>query len=372
MKNRDEHEDKTIFNSEASEEFQPVLPADEKTLNKIIDGLLTENPKFKDMTFTELKNNREFQQATKEYLAKNPSLSRSLEALKSVLPLFHVKPNNKLANKIGSLVNEGEVELIVSGKKAKNETTTKVMLYYDENKVKLSGGEKYTPYDREVYDGVVSLYEAGNEVITPTMVYRAMNGLTETQKISPQAIESVEKSLSKSMFMTIIIDYTDEAKLYNKNVEKTTYEGYLLAATAMTIKINNKEYKAYKLLDKPILYQYAQVSGQIITVPSKLLQTKDTVRSTDEVIVIRGFLLRQIEWLKNTKTRRSENITYRSIYEELEIFKTALDEKAYENKTRKIRDHIKAILEEWKEQGYIKKYEEYKERNTLAGITVTP
>jgi hypothetical protein len=158
--------------------------------------------------------------------------------------------------------------------------------------------------------------------------------------------------------------------MYNKKIEKTTYEGQLLAADKITVKINGEEREGYKLLRKPILYEYAQISGQIINVPIKLLQTKDAVRSTDEVIVIRGYLLRQIEWLKNTKTFLNDNLTYQLIYEELGVSRITLDEKAYENKTRLVRNHVKAILGEWKKEEYIKNYEEYKEGNRLAGIKI--
>ena len=348
----------------------PTLPTE--IFNEFIETLITEKPEFKNMSLIELKDDPKFQQSLKEYLAKNPHTQFVVRRLKSIIPENHIKPNNKLANKITKdIVDEGEFNLVVSGKKAKQEVLTKVMLYYDENKIKLSGREKFMPYDREVYDGVVSLYEAGNELITPTMVYRAMNGLIETEKISPQALETVEKSLDKSRFIRINIDYTDEAKLYNKNVEKTKYEGYLLAAEKITMKINGQEYEGYKLLRKPILYEYAQISGQIITVPMKLLQTKDAVRSTDEVIVIRGYLLRQIEWIKNDKTiRNNNNVTYQSIYDELGISRTDLDSKAYENKTRKIRNHVKAVLYEWQGEGYILKYMEFKEGNSIKGVSI--
>ena len=309
-----------------------------------------------------------FEEKFFNYSEKYPDASE-IELLRSIIPKKHIKPNNKLANKITKdVVDEGEFNLIVSSDKARKEVYTKVMLSYDNENIQLSG-QKYTPYDREVYDGVVTLYAAGNNIVTPTMVYRAMNGLTESEYISPQALEAVTKSLDKSRRIYTIIDYTDEAKMYNKKVEKTTYEGYLLAAEKIKVKINGKEHEAYQILS-PILYKYAQISGQIISVPIKYLQTKDAVRSTDEVIVVRGYLLRQIEWLRNTKTNRSDNITYQSIYEELEVSKIVLDQKAYENKTAKIRSNVKAILEEWKEQGYIINYAEYKERNRLIGIKI--
>lgn len=347
--------------------------ASEADMLDAMEAVVKANPQFKDKTFVQLKRNLEFRKKLKEYKLNNPlsANEEAIEILKSVIPEKHVKPNNKLANKITKdIVDEGEFNLIVSSSKAKKEVFTKVMLAYDNKYIKLSG-QKYTPYDREVYDGVVTLYEAGNNIVTPAMVYRAMNGLTESEYIKPETLEAVTKSLDKSRYIQVNIDYTEEARLYNKKIQKTTYEGYLLNAEKITVKINGMEHEGYKIFRKPILYEYAQVSGQIITVPSKLLQTKDAVRSTDEVIVIRGYLLRQIEWMRNAKTNRSENITYQGIYNELEISRIALDAKAYENKTAKVRSNIKAILHEWKEEGYIINYTENKEGKTLMGVTIT-
>jgi hypothetical protein len=268
------------------------------------------------------------------------------------------------------IIDEGEFNLIVSGSKAKKEVFTKVMLAYDNRHIQLSG-QKYTPYDREVYDGVVTLYEAGNDLITPAMVYRAMNGLTGSEYVSPQSIEAVVKSLDKSMFIKITIDYTEEAKLYNKRLDTTHYMGNLLNAGKIIAKVKDKEQEVYKIYRKPILYEYAQISGQIITVPNKLLQTKDAVRSTDEVIIIRGYLLRQIEWMRNQKVSRSDNVTYQGIYDELEVSKIIYNDTAYKNKTRTIRNNVKAILEEWKDQGYILDFAEYKERSRMQGVKIT-
>jgi hypothetical protein len=336
-----------------------------------VEAVVEANPQFKDFSITQLGHNVDFMQKLEEYRLNNPSNAEAIEILKSVIPKKHVKPNNKLANKITKdIVDDGEFNLIVSGNKAKKEVTTKIMLNYESENVHMSSRIKYTPYDREVYDGVVTLYAAGNNIVTPIMVYRAMNGLTETEYVSPQAIEEVRKSLDKSRHIKTTIDYTDEAKMYNKNIEKTAYEGYLLEARKITVKINREEHEAYKLLDKPILYEYAQISKQIISVPLNLLNTKNKVNSTEDIIIIRGYLIRQIEWLKNAKTYRSDNIAYQPIYEELGISKITLDGTAYKNKTRTIRNHVKSILESWKLSKYIQDYEEYKENKALAGITI--
>ena len=348
-------------------------------VDKAIELIKRENLAFKDIPFERLKNNKDFQQALKEYMLKNPPKPPTLEVLKSIIPKNHIKPNNKLANSMTkNIVDEGEFNLIISDRKSKKEVFTKVALDYDDKYVQFSGRGKYKPYDQEVYDGVVTLFAANEAafkkegmLFTPAMVYRAMNGLTESENVSSSAVELVAKSLDKSRFIKTSIDFTEEAKLYNKNIEKTVFEGYLLNAEKVKAKVNGKEQDMYKLYRKPILYEYAQISGQIITVPIKLLNTKSKINSTEDVIIIRGYLIRQIEWLKNEKTKRNEHITYQSIYNELEISKIELKEKAYEKKTAKIRSHVKAILGEWIEKAYIKQYDEYKDRNTIRGITIT-
>jgi hypothetical protein len=360
----------TLYEIASEPEIINSIDADTMGAIKVI---VKDNPQFKDMTFTQLDESKEFQQKLKEYRLNSPLPKKAgtMEVLKSVIPKNHVKANNKLANKITKkIVDEGEFSLVVSGRKAKKEVFTKVMLAYDNRYINLSG-QPYTPYDREVYDGVVTLYVAGNNVVTPIMVYRAMNGLTESEYVKPETLEAVTKSLDKSRYMQVTIDYTEEAKLYNKKIQKTTYQGYLLASTKITVKINGQEHEAYKLLDKPILYEYAQISGQIITVPNKLLQTKGAVRGTDEVIIIRGYLLRQIEWLKSDVTERSDNITYHGIYDELEVSRIILEEVPYKKKTAKVRNHVKAILDEWVELKYITKHKEYKDGKTLMGVTIT-
>jgi len=135
---------------------------------KATEAIIKANPQFKDMTFMQLHESKEFQQALKEYRASNPAkpeLLEDIEELKSISPKNHIKPNNKLANKITKdIISEGEFNLAVSSKNAKKEVFTKVMLDYDEKYVHFSGREKYRPYDQEVYDGVVTLFVA-NEAL---------------------------------------------------------------------------------------------------------------------------------------------------------------------------------------------------------------
>jgi hypothetical protein len=300
-----------------------------------------------------------------------PAIAGASIALKSILPKRSIKPNNKLANEITrDFINNGEISLIVSKSSAVKEITTKALLSYTSENVNLLGRTKYTPYDREVHDGVVTLCVAGNSLITPEMVYRAMNGMSEAEFVSPQSVGAVTRSLDKHDQTLIEIDFTQEAQAYKKDYSNATYKGRLLSFEKISITAGGQTKTGYKMLRNPILYEYAQVSGQIINVPIALLQTKEAVRSTDEVIVIRGYLLRQIEGMKSPSFNRSNKITFEGIYSQLEVSPATLTKAMYKKKTHTIRQHVEALLIEWQRQEYIKGHTQYKEGRIIKGISI--
>jgi hypothetical protein len=316
------------------------------------------------------------------YISKLPvtEQEKTLENLqKEIVFLNSIKvnnlliPNTKVANQLttGNLYNE-LTEVVVSGNKTK-EVTTKVILNYEG--VTLTGRREVTAYDRVVHNALLSVKKAGNKNFTPATVYRVMNGLTERDWVRPQAIAAVTNSIDKLLVTRAKIDFTDEAIMHHKNIQNATLEGFLIEARKIEIKAGGEIVSGYEFISEkdPILYSHAQVSGQIYTIPIKLLKTKSKVRGTEEVIIIREYLIRQIEWIKSNKSKRSPNITYKSIYEELGISQTDLNEKAYKEKTFKIRSHTKALLASWKEKEveYIKDYKEYKEGYIYKGITIT-
>ena len=94
------------------------------------------------------------------------------------------------------------------------------------------------------------------------------------------------------------------------------------------------------------------------------------MRSTGEVIVIRGYLLRQIERIKSEKSTGGQTIAYQEIYDELKISKSELGEVYYKKKTAKVRNHAKSILHEWISEGYISESSEYKKGKQLIGVQI--
>lgn len=303
---------------------------------------------------------------------KESSLSDNLAAelenkattLVSILPKLSIIVNSKVSSELTKdFIGRGEIPIKVNKKNAKKEVLVYASLTYEGENIELSGRQEFTPYDRVVHNSVVTLHAAGNEIFTPEMVYRAMNGLTESEKVSPQAIGAVTRSIEKSRVTKLTIDYTQEAKERNLDVEEAKYDGMLLNADKVTVSVSGVKKEAYRLLRTPILYEYSQQIKQIISVPIQLLQTKEALRSTDEVIVIRFYLIQRIEIMKNNKSQ-SNKILYSTIFEELGKTNPT------KQKAEKIRDATKAILGLLVKKEYIKDYVEYKEGRQMKGIQI--
>ncbi|RXM73650.1 hypothetical protein DP144_13865 [Clostridium tetani] len=302
-------------------------------------------------------------QSKNKYRKKEHLKNQDIITLKSIVPNNYTIPNNKLSNEIPKdLLGIGEVALTVC--KGKKEVLTTVSVDYDSEGIQIyNKSERFTPYDRVVHNAVCSLYEAGNTEFTALMVYRCMNGLVNNEKVSPQAVGAVTKSLDKVSRIRCKIDWTAEAQARGVNIDNGLLEGNILATKKITVTTSGKTIEAYQLLDKPILYTYAQTTKQVITIPIKLLQTKEKLRSTDEVIVIREYLIRRIEVIKNSN-KHSNKILYDSIFKEMGLINPT------KQKKEKVRKAVKEILNYWINENYITKFEEYKEGRTFKGLNL--
>ena len=301
---------------------------------------------------------------SEEIIKQIQSMLDEIETLRSIIPDKFYMTNNKLSNEITkNFVDEDNIQLVVMKTPKHGEIITYNSLTYKGEHINITGKHEFTAYDRAIHNAVCSLYVAGNETITPTMVYRAVNGMSDSEKASPQAIEAISNSIDKSRYMELKVDFTKEAEARNINIEKAVIEDYLLNATKVKIKTCGNIVEGYKINKMPMLYQYAQYTKQILAVPSKLLDTKKATRNTEEIIPIKEYLVRRIEVMKHDKTM-SNKILYDTIFDEAGISHPTKE------KSFKLRADIKAILELWKNQKYIKNFEEYRQGKFIKGIEI--
>jgi len=363
MENKNVAQNMSIRNATEEELHEMALGYEETQVLTAMGDVIRANPQFKDMPFLQLDENKEFQRLLREHIRNRPIRGRKQEtqALHSIIPEAFYITNNKLSNEMTkNFAEQGEIPIDVIKPGKKGAITTYNSLNYEGKNISIDGRHEFTAYDRAIHNAVCSLYVAGNEVITPAMVYRAVNGMSETEKVSPQALEAVANSIDKSRFMRLRVDFREEAKARGIELDRAEIDANLLEARRVIIKSGGKEIDGYKIFTTPALYEYSQHTMQILSVPSELLDTKEATRNTEEMIAIREYLIRRIEVMKHDKTM-SNRILYDTIFEEVGIAP---------NKVQKgrMRGYITSVLDLWKEKEYIEDYKEYKAGNSVKGI----
>lgn len=286
--------------------------------------------------------------------------------LRAIRPNKYVIPNNKMANAItnAAVLFDGRL-LEVEVNNMKNIITT-ADLSVDEN-IKIGGGnDRITPYDKTVHNAVCSIFEAGNEHFTTEQVYRVMNGLDNRNRVSPQAVGAVTKSIDKMARLRVEIDYTEEAKERHpetfKNKDRVFIESNVLAVDKITVKAGGHSVTGYKLLRKPPLYEYAQFSKQVLSIENKLLNTSKAIkRTTTEITVIREYLIRRMEYMKSGGSNR---ILFQRIYEEIGQAEPT------RKKAMQIRKDVASLLDFYKSINHIKKYSFYKKGRSFEGAEI--
>lgn len=330
----------------------------------------------------------------KQEQAIQEEASRILEHFQSTIVDKHIIPNNKLTNHMANQVEKpGSFKLSVSAA-AKRSTPMKVIcsLAYENENLKISGRHPFTEYDRNVYNALVSLYVCGDKshIVTPQTVYRAMVGMSDTEKLGKQQIETVTESLDKMRFTRTMINCTDEisrrqAARGRKFSGMGMIDTYLLDATVVHVEAGGQAVRAYRINSAPVLYQYSSLLNEVLTVPSSLLNiravdengsiTDNRVSNTEGRIQIKGYLLRRIEGMKGKNSLKSNTISLEG-YDKDDVHHKGLYEIAglTDGASRKMlksaRDYAEQVLGYWKAVGYIKGFSFVVAKRTITGIQI--
>ena len=306
---------------------------------------------------------KDIKEYVKEFISNSPMLFGQPASIKTHIPKNLVMPNHKVMASLPVMGADGEFDINLAKIIPKDpDIKTRVSLSFDfDEKVDLP--KNYTQYDRAVFNAICSIYEEGTTHFTPSMVYRVMTGKTKDLKITPQTISAVTRSIEKQRKSTVKIDGTAELKKRKiENAEELTFDSNILNLDKVTAVVNGAKTECYCFLRSPMLYDYCKCTRQIITVPLKLLDTK-SVRNTSDIIVIKEYLLRQIELIKKGY-RNNSKMLYDTVFKECGISITD------RSVTKRYRGYIEKLLQEWVEMKHIKAYNEHKQGNKVVGIEV--
>lgn len=322
---------------------------------------------------TDSENRTQAIYVSKLYLIEKPAAKEpkadSLPQPQSIRPNTAIINNSKMAKALKTIEEDtrtlGASKLCIDNKKKVNII---VQLNYDD--VTLSG-RPLTAFDKVIYNTICSLYEAGNEYFNLSMVYRAMNGQTDSEYVTKEALKPIEESIEQAKLRIFKYDATEQAKAWNINVKAATYEGYFLPVEKLTVQFKNSTTpeSCYRFLKAPPLFNYSKGIKQIISHDIKLLDTSKTVgRYTPELAVFKEYLIQRISDMKsNNNTVTNTNIKYSSLFAECDINEAEISQT---EKNRK-RERIKKLLDHLKANGFIKDYREYKKGRAFEGITIT-
>lgn len=293
----------------------------------------------------------------------------------AITPYSLTKPQNtamaisKVANVIKEIEARGEAGAIVGVGtigKTKDVVEISALMKYDDKNVTLLG-RPLTDFDKTVHDGAAAIYAAGNTAFTVQDLYRACNGLDITN-IDYTTLEPYIESLEQSITRRLRIDATNQINAYYKGkIKKVVYENYFLPLKKVDITTTNGEIvKGYAFLDAPPLYEYSSNIKQIVSVPMKLLRAGKQVRNTPEVATITNYLIKRIDGIKNAKNPLQPKIAYDAIFTAAGIDTSKLDRTQLKRK----RDIVKAKLDYFIIQGFIKGYNEYKNGRQAGGVEI--
>lgn len=325
--------------------------------------------------------------------AENPADAQEIiEHLTSVLPEKYVVPNNKLANTMTKgIIDIGKITLEESRRDAKKLVETTCILTYEGDNVHLSGRQPFTEYDRNVYNAVSSLYVYGDQshVVTPAMVYRAMTGLTDSEKPTAGQLAAVTRSLDKMRFIRARIDCTEELKmrritLNSKQINGGEIDTYLLTADAIKVQAGGQTVRAYRIIKTPILYEYAAAVKQVLTLPASVLDVKELnpggsigarLPNTESRILIKGYLIRRIEGMKGKNGLSNPVISLYDYQRDGEthqgLYSIAGKPDADRKEMQRIREDAEKMLAYWAATCYIKAFEAQTERKKITGYKIT-
>lgn len=354
-----------IINQWATEwERQGIL--EEKELNNALQEMKTH---FRDFTDShEIADNTLEEIVISDKISVNKPHGKGnlpIPNANTIFPNEYLKSIDKVTKNVfdcskNAYLYDDDFPIIGMEKKgAKREINTYVKLALEE---KLEGVEMpvLSSFESSVHDAIMTLYEAGNSVISLQMIYNAMVG-KKAQKISNANVQRLQDAVTKLLYTGIKIDASAEkdSGYLGKNPKIVTYDGHLLAGERITskVKLNGHimpEQTCIKIFRRPVLLDYAEQKQQIIRGPIGDLDVPFS--KTVNTIPLRDYLVKRVKEKKNPVV-----ILYDTLYKSQNI--PATDRK----RKKIIRDNTMEALDYWMQdrgtninsQIQIKNYEIY-------------
>jgi hypothetical protein len=218
-------------------------------------------------------------------------------------------------------------------------------------------------YDRAVQDAVCTIMENGFRYFTSEQLARTFAGCADYGRgISKRRMDRLNDAMERLANVRATIQYRDDRG------HEVEVKNYLIPMKSFR-KVHSDAY-IYEMMDWPAVYAYAKAHRQIISVPENIMQIQIDSKDTDDMVLIKRYLIRRIELMKNPHNHvASRCITYDAVSTELNLSDRVSN---YAKKMMQVRHVVYQMLDAFAAAGYIVSWKEYKKAGakTLSGITI--
>lgn len=225
------------------------------------------------------------------------------------------------------------------------------------------GVEYVTTYDMAVYAAVQSLHAEENEMITISMICRAMCGNLDASNLGDKIKQEVTASIHRLMATHITIDATAQKDKYQ--LDRAVYADRLLNLRMVTARNDcGQACVHYRFVTAPVLYAYSMAVKHIYAFAAETVRAP-TISNTHAAIVMRYCLLRRVAIIN--RDGGDGKIAYDTLLKEAGCADACKDSKTTRSRCRRL---IRRVLEHLVAQGEIGRYQEYKLHRKFAGVRI--
>ena len=262
------------------------------------------------------------------------------------------KPNTYLWDFIAGADANGQLYFDVSFNNANSEMKKKeveALIFYSIDFSELEGlaiSKELTPFDKLVYIVVGALFNAGNDVVSATQIYKIMgnNG-------NPGAsdLKDINDSLTKMGAAKVTIDNKQEVEAYadyeqgkkgrhkKDGYKHFKYDASLLPFERCSAYINDQfTDSAIHIFREPPLISFARGRNQLTTFSQKLLESP--VSKTEANLRLQDYLLTHIGRIKAGTAKNK--MLYSTIFERCQITDKKQKQRAPEKIERYLRHYV--------------------------------
>ena len=292
-------------------------------------------------------------------------LDLGIESYSTVTPDKYVQPADKISNELTALSLMGGGKVFV-GKKG-SEKITSVVRLDTQGLEGLDIRRELEEFDRAVMDAITTLYLSGNEYMTISMIHNVLTG-NSGSRVTDKKRDEINDSITRLILTGVVIRPDQEREAFYPDL-KPEYDSPLVNGRRVkNVFINGTLTDCLRVYDLPILYEYANIKGQVSTIPIGLLNSP--VSKNKETIVLQDYMLRRIEAMK--KSNVSHTIIYDTVYKLSDIFydQDGPAPAKLRVKQQDLREKVKTLLDFFKREKYISGYSEKKKGGKLYGIEV--